>query len=271
MHTDTITLAINPDKRQAFLEMLKLFDFVEVLEVHSAKTNGKSALADESNEDEEEDDLDNPAEKPLYYDPDKLNYTVEDIEAIAAHFPKNHRWTYQDLQKYFPQDLKISVQIIQNQLFIMGSPNFQHQNISEELGFQFGTFIRNNKLGKLLYAPMDIKFDADNIVQPDIIFVAVSRYEVLGEQMIEGAPNLVVEIWSPANKKKERNMKHQLYENQGVTEYWQIYPKKKKITIEVLNQENKYEVFSQAQQKGTIRSKVPEGFEMEIGELFGVE
>ncbi len=189
MHTETITLSINSDKKKAFLEMLKLFDFVEVLETEPTQTNGKHLIEDD---DLEED----PTEVALYYDPDKLAYTVEDIEAIAQHFPKNYRWTYQDLQKYFPKDLKISVQIIQNQLFIMGSPNFQHQNISEELGFQFGTFIRNNKLGKLLYAPMDIKFDADNIVQPDIIFIAVSRYEVLGEQVITGAPNLVVEIWS---------------------------------------------------------------------------
>jgi hypothetical protein len=130
MHTDTITLAIKPDKRQVFLEMLKLFDFVEVLAVHPAKTNGKPALADEpdEDEDEEEDDLENPAEKPLYYDPDKLDYTVEDIEAIAAHFPKNHRWTYQDLQKYFPQDLKVKVEIIDNKLYIMGRRATKRKN-----------------------------------------------------------------------------------------------------------------------------------------------
>jgi Uma2 family endonuclease len=270
MPTETITLAINTDKKQAFLEMLKLFDFVEVLETKPNQTNGKHLIKIEADDDDFEEEM-NEAEKPLYYDPNKLAYTVEDIEAIAQHFPKNYRWTYQDLQKYFPQDLKISVQIIQNQLFIMGSPNRNHQDISHELAFQMTIFIKANKLGKIYTAPMDVKFDEDNVVQPDIIFIAVSRYEVLGEQIIEGAPSLVVEVWSPGNKMKECEWKHQLYENQGVTEYWQIYPKKKKITVEALNEENKYEIVSQASKKGTIRSQVLAGFEIELATLFGEE
>ncbi len=64
-------------------------------------------------------------------------------------------------------------------------------------------------------------------------------------------------------------MKHQLYENQGVTEYWQIYPKKKKITVEVLNENQQYEVFSEASKKGTIRSQVLAGFEIDLATVFG--
>jgi len=55
-------------------------------------------------------------------------------------------------------------------------------------------------------------------VQPSIIFIAVRRYYILDEQGIVGAPDLIVEIWSPSNKKKERGMKHDLYEMHGVTE-----------------------------------------------------
>jgi Uma2 family endonuclease len=200
---------------------------------------------------------------PVGYD-----YAVEEIQAIADRFPKNYAWTAPDLEKYFPQDLKISVQIIQNQLFIMPCPTNLHQALSEELTFQLGTFIRQNKLGKLRYAPFDIKFDNDNVFQPDIIFVSIARLDVIQEKGIVGAPDLVVEIWSPANKKKERDLKHELYEKNGVTEYWQIFPKKKKISIEVLNEAGKYEVFAEAKKTGKVQSKVLEGFSVDVAELW---
>jgi Uma2 family endonuclease len=200
---------------------------------------------------------------PVGYD-----YAVEEIQAIADRFPKNYQWTAPDLEKHFPQDLKISVQILQNQLFIMASPNQLHQALSEELGFQLGAFVRQNKLGKLRYAPLDVKFDNDNVVQPDIIFVSVTRLDAIQEKGIVGAPDLVVEIWSPANKKKERELKHKLYEKNGVTEYWQIFPKQKKITIEALNEAGEYEVFTKAKKAGKVQSKVLEGFSIDVAELW---
>ncbi|WP_338812442.1 Uma2 family endonuclease [Bernardetia sp. Wsw4-3y2] len=198
----------------------------------------------------------------------KSDYTVEEIEEYAALFPKKHIWKSSDIETYFPQDLKVSVQIIQNQLFIMPSPNFNHQAISEELGFQMGTFVRQHKAGKIIYAPIDVQFDEDNLFQPDIIFIAVSRYHIIENKKVQEAPNLVVEIWSPSNAKKEREMKHKIYETQGVTEYWQIFPKKREVKVEVLNEEGKYKLFSEAKKVGKVQSKVLNGFEIEIETLF---
>ncbi len=198
----------------------------------------------------------------------KSDYTSEEIEEYAALFPKNHTWKSADIEAYFPQDLKVSVQIIQNQLFIMASPNVNHQFISEELGFQMGTFVRQHKAGKIIYAPIDVQFDEDNLLQPDIIFIAVSRYHIIENKKVQEAPNLVVEIWSPSNQKKEREMKYKTYENQGVTEYWQIFSKKQEVKIEVLDEEGKYQLFSEAKKTGRVKSNVLDGFEIEIQTLF---
>jgi Uma2 family endonuclease len=238
-------------KIEAFLAFVKDLNYVEKAEVLS-ETSPTEVLPE----------IVLPA-RPAHGD-----YSVEDIQGIADQFPQNYKWTAPDLEKYFPQDLKISVQILQNQLFIMPCPTNLHQALSEELGFQFGAFIRQNKLGKLRYAPFDIKFDNDNVVQPDIIFISVTRLDVIQEKNMVGAPDLVVEIWSPANKKKERDMKHTQYESNGVTEYWQIFPKKKKISIEVLNEAGKYETFAEAKKTGKVQSKVLEGFSIDVAELW---
>jgi Uma2 family endonuclease len=199
---------------------------------------------------------------------EKDNYTFEDIKEIAAQFPVDYKWTYQDILIYFPQDLSIKVEIINNQLFIMPTPNTTHQIISDELVFQFNVFVRKNNLGRVLAAPMDVKFDENNTVQPDILFIAVTRYEIIKEKNIEGNPTMVVEIWSPSNKKKERESKKENYRKNGVTEFWQIYPKKKEVSVEVLNEKGEYEIYSEAKQEGCIKSKVLIGFEMELSAIF---
>ena len=195
-------------------------------------------------------------------------YTFEDIKEIADQFPKDYKWTYQDIVEYFPQNLSIKVEIVNNQLFVMPTPNTTHQIISDEIVFQFNLFIRKNKLGKVLAAPMDVKFDEDNVVQPDILFIAVSKYEIIEDKNIEGTPNLVVEIWSPSNRKKERDTKRELYQKNKVTEFWQVFPKKKQVYVEILDEEGKYHVFSEAKQEGIIQSKVLVGFEMDIADIF---
>jgi len=216
---------------------------------------------------EEENDSFKNQEDKLLYEP-KDNYTVEDIEGIIAHFPEDYHWTSQDLEKYFPQDLKIKVEIINNQIFVMPSPNSKHQIISDELIFQFNLFIRKHNLGRIIAAPMDTKFDENNVFQPDIMFVAISSYEIIKENYIEGSPNLVVEIWSPSNSKEEGENKQKEYEKNKVTEYWQIEPKEKAVLIETLDKNNKYETFSEAKEDGIVKSKVLEGFEIDVKDIF---
>lgn len=198
----------------------------------------------------------------------KSDYTVEEIEEYAALFPKKYTWKSSDIETYFPKDLKVSVQIIQNQLFIMPTPNFDHQDISMELSSAMHVFCKIHKIGKVVTAPLDIQFDEDNLFQPDIIFIAVSRYHIIENKKVKGTPDLVVEIWSPSNTKKEREMKHKIYQNQGVTEYWQIFPKKQEVKVEVLNEEGKYKLFSEAKKTGKVQSKVLNGFEIDIQTLF---
>ncbi len=58
--------------------------------------------------------------------------------------------------------------------------------------------------------------------------------EKITEKGIYEAPDLMIEVISPANYKKLREEKKQKYADFGVREYWEIYPKKQKINVEVL-------------------------------------
>lgn len=54
-----------------------------------------------------------------------------------------------------------------------------------------------------------------------------------------GAPDLVVEILSPGNSKREMKDKYELYQEQGVREYWVVRPEEGNIHIYILK-EGKY-------------------------------
>ncbi len=202
----------------------------------------------------------------IVLDKDKSYYSLEDLQKISQQFPIDKKWNFDDLSLHFPQNLKHKVEILNNKLLIMAAPSFIHQKISMKLSRELSFFVENNNLGEILTAPIDTKLDDDNGVQPDILFIAITRYQIIKENYIDGAPDMVVEIWSPSNKKKERNAKHDLYEQKGVKEYWTIFPKKREIIVEVL-ENNQYKIFSKGKKNGVIQSSVLNGFEIKIEEI----
>ncbi|MEM6298199.1 MAG: Uma2 family endonuclease [Bacteroidota bacterium] len=196
--------------------------------------------------------------------------TRQHILDIAAQFPSDYHWTYDELCKHFPSDSNIPVEIIQNRLFIMPSPSEIHQELTFEICALMKSYARKHKLGKVIISPFDVIWeDGNDVAIPDVLFVSLSRQHILDGKKATDSPDLVVEVWSPSNNPQYRVEKREMYESRGVPEFWQVYPQKKRITVEVLDgKTSKYVVFSEVNQQGMIKSKVLEGFEMDVEALF---
>ncbi len=67
------------------------------------------------------------------------------------------------------------------------------------------------------------------VVQPDLCVIC-DRTKIDDKGCL-GAPDLVVEILSPGNSKKEMNLKFSLYEESGIPEYWVVDSSEKFILI----------------------------------------
>lgn len=108
-------------------------------------------------------------------------------------------------------------------------------------GFLWNYF-RNNSC-KLYSAPFDVRLvktklnDAKvaTVVQPDLCVICDENK--LDDKGCNGAPDLVVEILSPGNSKKEMGIKFDLYEENGVKEYWIIDPTEKIMLVYTLQNE----------------------------------
>src|SRR5687768_16231992 len=73
--------------------------------------------------------------------------------------------------------------------------------------------------GVVLFAPLSVYLDEENIPEPDVMWVAENSRCVITEKRLEGPPDLIVEVFSPGTAKRDKRDKFKLYEKHGVREY----------------------------------------------------
>jgi Uma2 family endonuclease len=139
------------------------------------------------------------------------------------------KFTYRDYVQ-LPDDKRY--ELVEGELYLVPAPNLKHQSISRELGVAVYHYVKQHDLGQIFHAPCDVVFSEINVVQPDLLFVSKERLEILTDANVQGAPDLVVEILSPATGHRDLGIKRNLYAKYGVREYWVIDPDGK--TVEVL-------------------------------------
>jgi Uma2 family endonuclease len=182
--------------------------------------------------------------------------------ATATAIRKRH--TYADYEK-LPEGS--SYQLIGGELVMTPAPTPYHQRISRKIEYALLQFVEANGLGEIFYAPIDIYLSNEETYQPDIIFISKERLSIIGEKKIEGAPDLVVEILSPATAYYDLRHKMRVYEKSGVKEYWIVDPDEK--TVELYESVGgEFSIFSKAREKGGVRSKLLPGLELDPAKIF---
>ena len=63
-----------------------------------------------------------------------------------------------------------------------------------------------------------------DIVEPDLLVVLAPRGSFLTKRTVAGPPDLIVEILSTSTRRKDRELKLNLYQRAGVDEYWIVDP-----------------------------------------------
>jgi len=142
----------------------------------------------------------------------------------------NAEYSYAD---YLTWRLEETVELIKGKIMAMSpAPNLKHQQISRNLLLNIGNYFKNRPC-QVFIAPFDVKlYDSKkskltdqqvfSVVQPDLCVVC--DQDRLTEQGCNGAPDWIIEVLSPGNTKKEMHLKYDLYQENGVSEYWLVYP-----------------------------------------------
>jgi len=125
------------------------------------------------------------------------------------------------------------------------APSRFHQQLLTNLIVPIGSYLAGKEC-KVFAAPFDVRFaekntrdeEIDTVVQPDI--VVVREKSKLDDRGCVGAPDLVIEILSPATAAKDMKEKFALYEKHGVLEYWLVQPLDKTVMVFRSGEDKKY-------------------------------
>ena len=183
------------------------------------------------------------------------------------------KYTYAD---YLTWQFQERVELIKGRIFRMSpAPSKRHQHISWGLTVEIGSFLKHTHC-LAFTAPFDVRLPLpskpqqqnkiDTVVQPDIVIVCDESK--LDEQGCNGAPDLVIEILSPGNSKREMRDKFMLYEQAGVREYWLVDPLNNSVTIYSLNDEGVYVGSRPYTDEDVLTSSILQGFELDLSALF---
>lgn len=172
-------------------------------------------------------------------------------------------WTYDD---YLGVGDEVFFEIINGKAFMSPAPELFHQRWAGRLYFAMQRHVEANKIGEVLFAPVDVVLDEKNVVQPDLVFVSNANAGLLERRGIMGAPDLVVEIISPTSLRRDRYDKRELYARFGVKEFWLADVANRSIEILTLKPAG-YQLLSCATNEGKIRSEILPGFELDLAAL----
>lgn len=149
------------------------------------------------------------------------------------------RYSYAD---YFKWKFQERVELIKGFIHRMTpAPAPTHQIVFRKLFLRFGNFLEKSAC-QLFPAPFDVRLPDSKkqlddelvytVVQPDMCVICDA--DKIDDRGCLGAPDLMVEILSPGNSKKEMGIKFDLYEENGVKEYWLVDPSEKVVFVYVL-------------------------------------
>ncbi len=180
-------------------------------------------------------------------------------------------YTYADYLQWTFED---RLELIKGYIFKMSpAPAELHQRILTNVGNE----IYNNLKGKpcrVYFAPFDVRLvrkskqdrEITTVVQPDICVICDPQK--IDKKGCLGAPDIVVEILSPGNNKKELKNKYEVYEEAGVKEYWIIHPSEKTFFKYVLDKNGQFQPTNLLTLGDHITSLILPGFALSLDEVF---
>lgn len=148
---------------------------------------------------------------------------------------------------------------VDGEVVLMPPVNLSHEMIFTFLVRLMGEFVEAHELGIVLTEPFQIRLPGlRRRRSPDIFFVAQNRTEILKPDVLDGAPDLIIEIVSPESQARDWREKYFEYESAGVREYWIIDPNSQHMEAYRLDPERRYQLIEEKDDK--IVSGVLNGF-----------
>jgi Uma2 family endonuclease len=173
--------------------------------------------------------------------------------------------TYLDLESE-RERTTATLELIDGEIVMTPSPVPRHQIIVGRLYRRLDDAITETGRGLVIPPPMDVWFDEENIVQPDLIVLLNDRLDRVTNKLVEGAPSLVVEVVSPTSRVRDRSVKRIHYARIGVPEYWLVEPEVDAVVVHAEPDGTDYRTVSI--ETGVVHAATIPDLAVDLGALF---
>lgn len=115
-------------------------------------------------------------------------------------------------------------QLINDVLVMSPATTTPHARTQRKIFSALNNYVEKNEPGEVYFAPVDVYLNTKNAFQPDIFYISNERKDIIKENGVYGAPDLVIEVLSKGSRKTDLIKKKNVYEATGVKEYWVVDP-----------------------------------------------
>lgn len=196
--------------------------------------------------------------------PDEKVYSFNELDESLTYSYANYlNWLFDE-----------RLELIKGKIYKMSpGPARLHQKVLTHLFRPIANFL-HGKSCDVYVAPFDVRFpkgskadkDIYTVLQPDLCVICDKSK--LDDKGCLGAPDLVVEILSPGNNKKELLNKYNVYEEFGVKEYWVVSPTEQTLMIYTLDDMGKFQPSKLFTLSEEVGSSVLSGFVLKLDDVF---
>jgi len=149
------------------------------------------------------------------------------------------------------------------------APSVTHQKITGKFYILLSTHPEKKAECFVGIAPTDVVLSKHDVVQPDVFVVCDEKK--ITEANIQGAPDVVIEVLSPATALKDRREKKTLYERYGVKEYVLVDPVGQYVERLLLADDGSYGRAEIYGPKEVFPLSVLEGIKISLWQVFEIE
>jgi Uma2 family endonuclease len=184
---------------------------------------------------------------------------------IARLFPLQGSWSEEE---YLALPGNHLAEFDHGRIEVLSMPSELHQLLVFYLSGALRTFVNAEQLGTVLFAPFPIKLWEGKLREPDVVFMRKEHADRRRGSYWLGA-DLVMEVLSPDDPKRDRETKRREYAMARIPEYWLVDPMAQTVTVFVLEREaDTYSVRGTFGAGAKACSATLSGFHIEVGELF---
>ena len=178
-------------------------------------------------------------------------------------------------------------EIINGEKILYSSGTIEENLVTGNLLMLFAMHVKNKRLG-FIFPHLVTELPDGNIVIPDIIFFDKTQ-EKIGvknpHNRFRGVPDMVAEIFSRSTMRRDISVKKDIYERNGIMEYWIINPWSETIEVYLLRDgkyflDDVYQNYSEnelaeltEEERAEVKMEIPvavlDDFKVKIRNIFG--